>query len=352
MRRISTPVLCIALLFSISFQSAIAQCGSPATFTTGASYNFNTTAEGFTGDFAYSSGGSGQLQSSSVSAGTTKELVTPTFQLPAIATTIAWGFDLAGNAAITSYTVEAEYFANNSFSRVAVCSGTTLTNGTNQTFSAPIPAIISGKLFRLVFTFTISGPGSNTKTIDNFSTNAMNSQTVLPVKFGAFTARPATSGVQLNWTIDAEENTSGYQVERSADGRNYTSLATVTATGARSYAHIDTKPLAEGYYRIKAVDFDGKFGYSTVVRVKGNESAVVVKAFMSNQNQLTIQHDAAPVGSRISVTTADGRLIRNVAVANGAQQTSVDVSTAKAGLLIVRFEATNGQAETIKIVKQ
>jgi hypothetical protein len=92
--------------------------------------------------------------------------------------------------------------------------------------------------------------------------------------------------------------------------------------------------------------------YSIVVAVQGEKSNVVMKAFpMPVQNQLTIQHGAAGRNSKIEVITADGRLMKSMAVAVGAQQTSVDLSYVKTGVYIVRF-VNDGNLETLKVVKQ
>jgi hypothetical protein len=173
----------------------------------------------------------------------------------------------------------------------------------------------------------------------------------LPVKFSNITARKVSNGVRIDWTIDAEENTKGYEVERSADGRNFTSIGSVAATGARAYDFTDVRPLADGYYRIRAIDHDGKYGFSNVVRMRGGESEVVIKGFFSNRNQITVQHDAAVDGTLISVVTADGQMLKNVQVVKGSQLTQIDVSSAKPGLLVVRYQS-KGKVETIKMMKQ
>jgi hypothetical protein len=173
----------------------------------------------------------------------------------------------------------------------------------------------------------------------------------LPVKFSAITAKKVTNGVQVDWTIDAEENTKGYEVERSADGRNFASIGFKAAVGAGKYNFTDVNPIADAYYRIRAIDNDGKYGFSNVVRMRGGESEVVIKGFFSNRNQITVQHDAAVDGTVISVVTADGQMLKNVQVVKGSQLTQIDVSSAKPGLLVVRYQSRD-KVETMKMVKQ
>jgi hypothetical protein len=176
-------------------------------------------------------------------------------------------------------------------------------------------------------------------------------QAPLPVKFSSFTGRSINGGVNLTWNVDVEDNVDKYIVERSADGNRFTEIGSVMAGKMSTYTYRDQAPLGTGFYRIKSVDFDGKFGYSTVIRIGGGASSVVIKAFLNTPNTMIVQHDVAQEGGRIYVSTADGRIVKDVAIASGTQQTQVDVSTASSGLLIVRYVTANGSAETIKVMK-
>jgi hypothetical protein len=349
MRRIFTYSIVIACAFLVSTYS-FGQCGS-GTFIAGQTNTFNSNEEGFTGDFTWSNTGGGHLVSSSVSAGTTKVLITSTYFLQANASTVAWGFDLSGNANVTAYSVTAIY--NGAGSTVPVCAGGALTNGSGQNFNAPAPSEIKGHAFKLKITFTISGSNPQTKSIDNFRTSANASQIILPVHFSSFNANAAANGIALAWNVGTEENLQGYEVEKSNDGRNFVKIGFVAASSQGSYSYTDRTPATAAYYRIKSVDIDGKFAYSTVASFKGGKSSIVLKAFpMPVQRGLTIQHSTASNNSKISISSEDGRIIKNIIPTVGSQQTDIDLSTAKAGLYLVRFDNGNGESETLKVIKQ
>jgi hypothetical protein len=210
--------------------------------------------------------------------------------------------------------------------------------------------LLVGGMYKYQFVFNSGTVSGGTIAIDDL-TAGTNQQAPLPVKFANFSAKKANNGVNLVWTIDAEENTKGYDVERSADGRSFASIGTVAATGSRAYDFTDVRPLTDGYYRIRAIDHDGQSGLSNVVRMKGSESEVVIKGFFSNRNQITVQHDAAVDGTVLSVVTADGKLVRNINVVKGSQITQIDVSSAQPGLLVVRYQSKD-KVETMKLVKQ
>lgn len=175
---------------------------------------------------------------------------------------------------------------------------------------------------------------------------------LLPVKFSGFYAKKLNSSVSLVWNIAEEMNVRGYEVQKSIDGSNFSAIGFVTANNSPSYNFVDGNAIEVAYYRIKSVDFDGKYIYSTVVTVKGQQSSIVMKAFpMPVQSQLTVQHNAAGNDCKIDLITADGRIMKSVTVAKGVQQTSLDLTSAKAGIYVVRF-VNDENIETLKVVKQ
>jgi nitrous oxidase accessory protein NosD len=75
----------------------------------------------------------------------------------------------------------------------------------------------------------------------------------------------SSSSVNLSWTAPSSSNQSGYSVQRSTDGVNFTTIATGLSSSATSF--IDTGPLAattKFYYRIFAVNSIGNSGYSNI----------------------------------------------------------------------------------------
>jgi hypothetical protein len=238
----------------------------------------------------------------------------------------------------------------------AVCTQTSgFVNGPQQLcFGINDADITPGFMFNYQFViyYTILANGQNTLSFDNFGYAAL-SNAPLPVRFVSLNGiLQSDSKVRLTWNVDTEDNVAGYEVLRSNDGRNFTRIGYVAAAGQRSYNYIDAAPLTKGYYRIKSVDNDGKFGFSIIVQVEGSDASVVVKAFMSSMNNLIVQHDDAPRGAKITVSTVDGRLVRSVIPQIGAQQTNVDLSGANTGVYIVRYDIPNGQSAIIKLIKQ
>lgn len=94
--------------------------------------------------------------------------------------------------------------------------------------------------------------------------------TTLPVTWLYFTARANDSHeVALNWATASEINNDRFEIERSADGSSFEKIGTVNGNGNSvqtiEYSFKDTT-VQRGvyYYRLKQVDFDGRFEYSNI----------------------------------------------------------------------------------------
>ena len=94
----------------------------------------------------------------------------------------------------------------------------------------------------------------------------------LPVELTAFTALAGEGRIHLRWTTASETDNAGFEVEVTAEGGAWRSLAFLEGAGTshtpRTYAY--TPPLLPpGPYRfrLRQVDFDGRFAYSPVVAV-------------------------------------------------------------------------------------
>lgn len=95
----------------------------------------------------------------------------------------------------------------------------------------------------------------------------------LPVTLALFTAKTIDAGVRLDWITETEINNSHFEIERSKDGKTFKTIGAVDGAGnsrvRQTYTFLDKLPYeGASYYRLKQVDFDGKFDYSPTVIVE------------------------------------------------------------------------------------
>lgn len=98
-------------------------------------------------------------------------------------------------------------------------------------------------------------------------------ETLLPVEMESFRAiLYHQNQVLLQWSVASWDNVAGWDVERSVDGIHFEKLGTVslsrTSGSAESFKFVDTKPqFGVKYYRLKALELDGRDTYSGVETV-------------------------------------------------------------------------------------
>jgi hypothetical protein len=93
---------------------------------------------------------------------------------------------------------------------------------------------------------------------------------VVPVELTSFTAVHNNNQIILNWSTATEINNHGFEVERKTGDGIYLRIGFVTGhattTEIQNYSFVDSK-IASGIYtyRLKQIDFDGSFKYSSEV---------------------------------------------------------------------------------------
>jgi hypothetical protein len=125
------------------------------------------------------------------------------------------------------------------------------------------------------------------------------------------------------------------------------------SSGNDTYTFTDANSSGTAYYRIKNVDGDNKFKFSTIAKIANGKSEIVLRGFPQPvQSQFILQHPVINGHALINLSTADGRIIKSVVPTNGSMQTPVDMSSLQAGLYLLRFSAGNGETQTLKVIKQ
>lgn len=184
---------------------------------------------------------------------------------------------------------------------------------------------------------------------------------VVPVTLTNVKAYQKNSGVQVEWRAEQEINIEKYEVERSQNGRQFSSIGTIAAKGnsggVTDYSLYDAKPNSGiNYYRLKITDNDGQVKYSSVLKVNiaSGSGYITVYPNPATGNSIGLQINNLPKGIyTISVTNKAGQLIANKILNHlgGSATESVEFSKAiAAGVYHVRImgESVNVTEEVIK----
>lgn len=189
------------------------------------------------------------------------------------------------------------------------------------------------------------------------------SNSILPLELVSFSAEVAQKNVYLKWTTATESNTNYFDVERSEDGVNFTSIGKVNAAGNSSqmltYQYLDQGVSGTVFYRLKMMDKDGKFQYSAIAKAVINTLPLeVTKVYPTaiNSNQpITFEVQSMKKGTMlIQVTSADGKLLQRMEqnISPNTKSATIQLnSNLPSGILYLRFVMDDYQ-KTIPIVKQ
>ena len=164
---------------------------------------------------------------------------------------------------------------------------------------------------------------------------------VLPVKLNYFNGYKERNKVSLIWETSVELNLNNFELEQQNELGNWIFKAAIAAKGgsnASKYSITDV-PLAskKGFavYRLKMIDKDGKFVYSSIVRINIKKSGVGITLFNNPviNNQLNFIVTGMHVNSKISISILDfsGRsLLKTMVPAIATNQ--IDISKLPAGI--------------------
>ncbi len=97
--------------------------------------------------------------------------------------------------------------------------------------------------------------------------------TPLPVELTSFTANVVDDKIILNWRTASELNNDFFEVHRFTAPEQVKTLGRVRGNGTTAesvnYEFVDFSPIrGMAYYRLKQVDYDGRFEYSNVIRTE------------------------------------------------------------------------------------
>lgn len=123
----------------------------------------------------------------------------------------------------------------------------------------------------------------------------------LPVEFLDVKATVDNDNVNVSWSTASEINNNYFTVERSIDGKRFTSLSNIKGAGNSNtvleYNYKDNNPIeGTNYYRIKQTDFNGGFNYSMITSVK----------YSSLVNDISVFPNPVRKGDNINIVLSNG----------------------------------------------
>jgi hypothetical protein len=202
-------------------------------------------------------------------------------------------------------------------------------------------------------TLTISGFANKTTGTSPLGFNS-SINILLPVKFVGFNVARQNNNVLVEWVTAEEMNSSYYEVQRSENGNDWNTIASIAASGTTTLTHsysftdrnIATKIV---YYRIRQVDINGRFVITPVRMIKNENGGTEIKVNSSSSNSIYV-HFSEQVKANVVIrlTSSNGQIVSQKTFGEPVGQVMVPVQNAIKGIYIVTV--TDGQ--DLKFSKQ
>lgn len=200
------------------------------------------------------------------------------------------------------------------------------------------------------------GPGMRTL---NFVPN------ITPVELTSFTSVLLPGAVRLDWATASEINNNGFEIQRAEDGVNFTTISfingkgTTTERSVYSYTDNSVKTGINYTYRLKQIDMDGRFAYSSEIQ----SGSVTPQQFNLNQNYpnpfnpSTLITFSLPVKSDVTLEVYNiaGQLVKTLAAGNyesGIHSVNFNAEGLTSGLYIYSLKAAAENGETFSSVRK
>lgn len=267
---------------------------------------------------------------------------------------------MKANSAVDGFPADSSHFvANTNFTTAPqIGSGNRVVyNGTGS--SVTVTNLTQGTSYHYAVIEYNGWYSSSNYQTSGFATFSANT---LPVDLTAFTVHESAGYAHLQWTTASELNNKGFEIELSVDALKWENIGFAKGAGTSSathrYQHVysleqNTSPVL--YFRLKQLDFDGKFAYSPIRSLLLNQETQSELLIAPNPfvNDLRISFDQAPVsGGTLKIQNLIGETYVEQQIDPANKFISIDnLDHLPAGMYILQWDQ-NQQKRNYKIIKR
>lgn len=145
----------------------------------------------------------------------------------------------------------------------------------------------------------------------------------VPIRLLSFSASLNNNTVLLKWSTSSESNSKHFEVERSADFEVWHTIGTIPASGnsstTKNYEMTDALPLSgRSYYRLKMVDLNGDYFYSSTSFVDFYGADAILKVYPNPNSGQFIVYVGKPLSNSavLRIISSTGQVVYQRKVGN------------------------------------
>jgi len=186
---------------------------------------------------------------------------------------------------------------------------------------------------------------------------------VLPVHLLQFSGSINNAAVQLQWESEQETSFSHFNIQRSLDGINFTTIGKINANGnnnRNNYNYTDNEiknqQVSKAFYRLQLMDKNGSNTYSKVLTFNFNKAITGITTFPNPAIQsLNISFTNSKAGAiSISINDMRGVVVKKQTenISSGIASLNIDINNLASGTYIAVLTNAEGVLVQQKFIKQ
>ncbi len=229
-------------------------------------------------------------------------------------------------------------------------------DGSISDINAANPDITIGNIGSKEYTLTVyDANGCSSVATANVVVSLCN--VPLPVEFLYFKAEKDGDDALLTWATATETNSSHFIVERSNNGAVWENIGNVDAAGESLetilYSFTDQDPVVGfNYYRLKQVDLDGSYDYSTIdLVIFGAEDVEDVLLYPNPARSTTyLQWPNDYSFNDLQIIDMQGRVVDVESLHTGQKEYILNLTNMSSGMYVIRLVGEKGKIVNKKLI--
>lgn len=183
----------------------------------------------------------------------------------------------------------------------------------------------------------------------------------LPGTWKSFTLNREGANVKATWVTASEINNDYFIVQRSKDGIQFTDISNVKGAGNTTYdteynSNDETDIYSSYYYRVKQVDYDGKYDYSEIEFLKGKkmeEPLLVYPTVVIDHVNFKMASISEQENYKIKTMDSSGKLIieKNIQGSDLLNSSEVNTTEYVSGTYFVILENSSEMVSKGRFIK-
>lgn len=227
-------------------------------------------------------------------------------------------------------------------------------NGTTKVLVASKSGLTPGATYHIRLIVTDAQDGAYDSGVF-LEAGSFTSPPPLPVEWTQFDANPVLDGIVLKWATTNEFNNDYFSIEHSLDGSHFQETGVIKGKGntiaSNHYEFMHLSPsVGYNYYRLKQVDYDGNFRYSSILKTEYSDLLRLSLYPNPVKDEITIGGEIRD-DEAILWTICDqyGKVL---AQGESESSRSVNMQAFQPGLYFIKLQKEGTQSVTHKVMKE